>query len=178
MAIKVIGALDPGIRDCGIALLHGQTVQWGKLVRNPMRSGNDYEACRFMAMAVCVYMPRLDVLVIEWPRVYTAGKQVKDGHGTDPNDLLPLVGVGAAVAALFPDAKIVRRYPDEWKMQVEKIAMNIRVCGRLTPEERKTVEANDPNPEKPHDKGHNIWDAVGLGLHHVGRLERVRVIAR
>lgn len=180
---RVIGALDPSVRDCGLSLLYDKTVQWGKLVRNPMKSGHDYAACRSMALAVSIHFPRLDILVIEFPRIYTAGKQVKrDDHGnarsTDPNDLLPLVGVGTAVAALMPDTEIVTLYPDEWKGSVSKFAMNIRTCGRLSADERKTVEAKDPDPDKPHDKGHNVWDAVGIGLHYVGRLERVRVIAR
>lgn len=183
MVSRVIGTLDPGIRDCGIALLHGQNVQWGKLVRNPVREGNDYAACRSMALAVFVIFPRLDELVIEFPRIYTAGKQVKrDSEGrarsTDPNDLLPLVGVGAALAALMPDTRVITRYPDEWKGQMGKIPMNIRAMGRLSADERKLVEAKDPDPAKPHDKGHNVWDAVGIGLHHVGRLDRVRIYPR
>jgi hypothetical protein len=183
MVDKIIGSLDPGIRDCGLGLFYGQTVQWSKLVKNPKRSGNDYAACRSMALAVSIVFPRLDTLIIEFPRIYTAGKQVKkddDGRArsTNPNDLLPLVGVGAAVAALLPDTEIVSLYPDEWKGQVAKIAMNIRARGRLSEAERKTVEARDPDPARPHDKGHNVWDAVGIGLHHVGRLDRVRIIAR
>jgi hypothetical protein len=178
MAIKVIGSIDPGIRDCGIALFHDQTLIWGRLVKNPMRSGNDYNACRAMAQAVTILFPRLDELVIEWPRIFTAGKQIKNDNWADPNDLLPLVGVGAAVAMSFPEANIVRVYPDEWKGQVEKIAMNMRTMIRLTSEERKNVDAKDPDPDKPHDKGHNVWDGVGIGLHRLGRLDRVRVIPR
>jgi len=178
MVDKISGFLDPGIRKCGISLFHGQTLVFARTVKNPMRSGNDYAACRSMALAVSIVFPRLNVLGIEWPRVYTAGKQIKNGHGTDPNDLLPLVGVGTAVAALAPDAEIIRYYPDEWKGQVEKIAMNIRVLGRLSEVERSLVEAKDPDHGKPNAEGHDTWDAVGIGLHHLGRLDRVRIIAR
>jgi hypothetical protein len=178
MVDRINGFLDPGIRKCGIALFHGQSLVFARTVKNPMRTGNDYAACRSMALAVSIVFPRLDVLGIEWPRIYTAGKQMKDGHGTNPNDLLPLVGVGAAVAMSCPDAEIVRLYPDEWKGQVEKIAMNLRVLGRLSDVERKAVEAKDPDPGKPNAEGHDTWDAVGIGLHYLGRLDRVRVIAR
>lgn len=184
-------SIDPGIRDCGISYfdVDGE-LRAAALIVNPVKSGNDYAAIRSMACLVrawraCGHLPANGPreIACEYPRIYTVGKQIVRGgdgraHATDPNDLLPLVGVGAAIGALFPDAKIVRYYPDEWKGQLPKIAMNMRAMGRLSPAERARVDAEDPDPAKPKAKGHNVWDAVGIGLHHLGRLSRERVIPR
>lgn len=179
-------SIDPGIRDCGVSYfdVDGE-LRAADLIVNSIKSGNDYAAIRSMALAVQKWWGggTPGEIACEYPRIYTVGKQIVRGgdgraHATDPNDLLPLVGVGAAIGALFPDVKIVRYYPDEWKGQLPKIAMNMRAMGRLSPAERARVDAADPDPAKPKAKGHNVWDAVGIGLHHLGRLSRERVIPR
>ena len=49
--------------------------------------------------------------------------------------------------------------PAEWKGQVPKKIMNERVLSKLSAQERAIVKDN-----------HNAIDAVGLGLHVLGRL--------
>lgn len=108
-----------------------------------------------------------DHVVIEWPQVYTAGKSKGD-----PNDLLPLVGVGCALCALASYAKLWRFLPAEWKGQLPKgEAYETRLRARLSAQELAVIE----------DAGsltHNTLDAVGLGLFFLGRFAPRKVFPR
>src|SRR5262249_37275539 len=86
----------------------------------------------------------------------------------DQNDPPPLAGVACAVGALFPGAVLHSYLPRQWKGgAVDKAVMNRRVWDRLSLEERARV-ARLPRGGLSHD----CLDAVGVGLHHLGRLER------
>lgn len=161
--------VDPGIRGCGTALFDASTLLRAAYVRNPCKSGNGPHECREMAWQVALwvkgYVPVREI-IFEWPRVYTAAKL--EG---DPNDLPPLVGIDCAIAAFFPGVPVLRYFPEQWKGTTDKEVMNARVMSRLSDVERGRVE----------DAGHlthNVLDAVGIGLHHIGRLVRRRVFAR
>jgi hypothetical protein len=163
---------DPGIRGCGAARFEGDRLVRAAYVRNPHTHGNGIEECRAMARAVATWAGfNVTHVVSERQRIYTLAKQSKGGAWRDPNDLLPLAGVGCALAAFLPGATAVGYFPDEWGGQVEKEVKNARALERLTPEERACIQ----------DAGaltHNILDAVGIGLHHLGRFKRRRVYAR
>jgi hypothetical protein len=163
----VLLTLDPGIRGCGVALLDGPRVAWAKYVTNPVKSGADVHAVREMARAVWHALPHLTVarLLVEWPQVYTYGK----GKG-DPNDLLALVGVGSALAALLPGAVVEGVRPRVWKGTIDGDAMVARIQSRVTAAERVAIQLPCAS------LAHNVWDAVGIGLWRVGRLARQRVI--
>lgn len=169
---KHLLAIDPGIRGCGVAVYTPHGLRWAGYVKNPA-SGDTAEACLALARAVedaAVdegQLPVIGEIAFEWPRVYTIGK----GKG-DPNDLLPLVGVCMALCGRLFGSPATRYYPHEWKGQMQKGAAFVaRVQSRLTPEELGRVHARG-------HLGHNVWDAVGIGLHHLGRFERKRIIAR
>lgn len=163
---------DPGIRGCGAARFELGRLVRAAYVRNPSKRGNGIEECREMAQALARWgAPDVDTVVSERQRIYTLAKQSKNGAWRDPNDLLPLTGVSVALAALLPEAKAIGYFPDEWGGQVDKEVKNARALERLTPAERATIE----------DAGaltHNILDAIGIGLHHLGRFARRRVYAR
>ena len=168
--------IDPGIRHVGVALFAGELLIRAALVRSPCTRGNGAAECLAVAWEVAAWVSRaeagVDHVGVEWPRIYTVEKSKGD-----PNDLLALVGVGTAIGALLavdhellPDA-VTSVHPDEWKGQVPKATMTRRILDRLSPAERALIE----------DAGtltHNVVDAVGIGLHTLGRLERRRVIAR
>lgn len=164
-------ALDPGIRGCGVAFFQDGELQTGMYVPNPAARGNGPEEVRQMVAAVKYYLlPRctlgLDELVIEWPQVYSTSR------GKDPNDLLPLVGIGCGLACVFPRAYAVRYLPREWKSTMAKgAAFEKRVLDRLGTDERQFISG-------PRSLLHNVYDAIGLGLFHLGRFKPARVFAR
>ena len=173
-------AIDPGIRGCGVAMFVNHTEPKALIcagyVGNPNRKGNDLQEIRDLATAVNEFVDTAspswlcDELVIEWPQVYRAGKSKGD-----PNDLLILTAVAGALSYISVD-KAYRVLPRAWKGTVDPDACIERIKTRITPEEYACVEL-----PKAASLQHNVWDAVGIGLHAVGRgvlNARKRVIAR
>ncbi len=173
-------SVDPGIRGCGIACFADGVLYGAAYVESPLqRSDLDVAACVAMARAVVAYCAwstpgGFDEVVCEWPQIYTPGKMKGD-----PNDLPPLVGVDCAICASYPNAKHVSYRPAEWKGGLPKFGksgenpMEQRVMLRLDEKERAAIWW--PSAKS---LAHNVTDSLGLGLFHLGRFERYRVIAR
>lgn len=171
-------AIDPGIRGCGVACFAGSgadaRLYGAAYIESPVRTGAlDCAACVAMARAVVAYCAwstpgGFQQVVCEWPQVYTGGKMKGD-----PNDLPPLAGVDCAICALYPNAELITYLPAQWKGQAPKDVTAARAKAKLTAEELTAVWL-------PSAKGlqHNVWDAVAIGLHHLGRFMRNQVIAR
>lgn len=168
-------AVDPGIRHCGVAAIddaYGEgpaRIVACALLKNPETEGAGPRECAFMARQVLSWNPGIGAgeAVLEWPQVYT--------HGSiDRNDLLPLAGVQAAIAAGLRMCEIVAPLPAKWKGQVKKEVMLRRIESRMHPEERALVDAL----KLPKSLRHNVIDACGLALWRVGRLVFERVITR
>jgi hypothetical protein len=165
-------AIDPGKRGSGVALFDKDTKELlrAAYVRNRCVDEDDLALCASMAHAIRwwhaelgVFAPVTDV-VVERPRIYTASKQRgKDGNWRDPNDLPPLFGVDVGVAVLFPNATPRSCFPRDWTGTLDKPAMNARTLQRLTDVERGRIAS------EPEHLYHNILDAIGIGLHFVGR---------
>ena len=166
----IILAVDPGIRGCGAAVFQAERLLAAEYVRNPCIAGSIPDAILDMARAVVVWfwsvgLQAPDALVIEWPQIYRAGKMKGD-----QNDLLPLVGVDLAIAAKLNVQTIAYR-PAEWKGQMTKDATQARVTARLDRVETNRIRHAGA-------KDHNTYDAIGIGLHHIGRFQPTRVFAR
>lgn len=150
-------SVDPGLRHCGVAVWFDRRLIRAGLVTNSMIAGRGPVAHKLMAQSVIQYVfPNGQTeYVLEYPRIYPKGAQRKG----DLNDLLDLAGVDGAIAALAQGA-VQFVYPADWKGQIPKKIMNDRVWGVLTTSERIVCQSKD----------HNILDAVGIGLHALGRL--------
>lgn len=157
-------AVDPGIRECGVALFVGRTLERCTLVKSP--APVDAPAplrCAAMAASVELWAANIpDVLVVEWPQVYRAGRGKR---GADPNDLLLLSGVCSALAARGPWGVVGSVLPREWKGTLPKEVACERVLARLSQEERVIVDAL----RLPKSRVHHVLDAVGIGFHSIGR---------
>lgn len=165
-------ALDPGYAEgCGVALFDD-----GKLIDadfvNAIATRYDIlQRCQWMAKDVLQWtMGRGTTLIAEWPQVYVAARSKGD-----PNDLLGLAAVCAGVAMGSQWQRVVSVTPRDWKGTTPKpskgapYVMEKRVRGRLSAAEAHLLPAG---------VRHDIVDAVGIGLHHLGRLDRKRVIPR
>lgn len=172
-------AVDPGIRGCGISRFTDGKLTWCAYMLNPVDKGAGVVAAVAMAKALehCIW-PRSFVLV-EWPQTY-GGRAAKG----DANDLFPLAGVDAAICmiAQMNGCTYENVTPHEWKGSVPKGANNEnaiirnRVESRLDQHELAVFHDSVDGMAKKY--GHNVIDAVGIGLHAVGRFDRKRVIAR
>ena len=174
-------AIDPGLRHAGVAVFESGVLVGAECVRARERHGklsdplalNENIAgyvVRFVREFVRAGVP-VEV-VAEWPRVFGRGRS----RG-DPNDLLPLSGCSAAcVARIQPEAARSVR-PDEWKgtMPTDTVVAG-RVLARLN--EAETIVYRRALHVAGATLGHNVTDAVGIGLHRLARFEPVRVIPR
>jgi len=162
----VILSIDPGLRGIGAALFDpkGPLLYCG-YIKNPITEGagpqawfslgdHAYEVLK--AVARKLNKP-IDVFITELMVVYK-----KNTRG-DPNDLIQVTGVSAAVGAALPIKKAFAYPARVWKGQVPKQIHNARVIGSLTADERALLEACGC----PKALLHNVIDAVGLGLYHL-----------
>lgn len=168
-------AVDPGIRGCGVALFEGPTLVACAYVFNKAKEGNRAAEAADMARAIGVefVMGRvIDELVVEWPRVYATRLRKGEMDGQDPNDLIALSAIDGALAYRM-GVKTTSYVPSEWKGQMKKEPCHARIKSRLNPRELAILMDADNDAKS---KAHNVYDAVGIGLHHLGRLKPVRVI--
>lgn len=162
-------AVDPGLRACGCAVFSDGALVAASYVCSTLGRETAAQAVA-TARAVAAYAQRLcgvvDEVALEWPVVYAT--RIRRGlAGADPNDLLGLAAVDGAVAALV-GAPSVTYAPREWKGQMPHGALEARVRSRLDAGELRVL--NDAVAALPASKSHNVVDAVGVGLHQVGRL--------
>jgi len=166
-------AIDPGINGCGVARFAGGYLIRAWYEENPTKKDAPIiDRCIGVARSVQNRVVALGLgafreVVCEWPQVYRAG--LSKG---DPGDLLPLVAIGVSLCTLFPLCKSYAYLPHAWKGSIPKGEVyENRLFSRLSEEEKsKIISARS--------KTHNILDAIGIGLHHLGRFEPKRVISR
>ena len=165
-------AIDPGIRNLGIAEFDDGKLQRAALIRNPVKKGDDLTAAWAMSRAVREWLG-VEVFIsavgVEIPRVYRA--QFQKG---DQNDLISLAMFAGVVLARIrvnnEHCQRVRLYPYEWKGQADAdTVIPRRIMERLSPAE---VEKIQPCPESLR---HNVIDAIGIGLKMIGRFEPRRI---
>ena len=177
-------SIDPGIRGSGAALFIDSRLIRAEYVRNPAKEGSGPRECATMAQALydwaCSFVGRFDnrsTLAQEIPATYS-GRATRG----DANDLFPLMGVQAALAALLPSAEVLYYRPSEWKGSIQKplnasgeveYVITTRVKSRLSAEEQACVKW--PSSVK---YGWDVADSLGVGLAALGRFDRMRRFAR
>lgn len=98
-------------------------------------------------------------VVCELPRIYPTGK----GKG-NPNDLISVALSAGRLCALYPGTQYV--FPHSWKAQVDGDIMCQRILCFLSKPEATRFQV------LPKSKEHNMIDAIGIGLWHLGRMGR------
>ncbi len=156
-------SIDPGLRQCGVALFKDGVLTHALLVKNPVRSERGLTAWRGMARAVerAVYarVRRVDDIAVEFMQVYPGRK------GGKPADLMEVTAVASAIGAAVPALGAGYAYvPKKWKGTVPKPIHNRFIESRLKGGEHLTIEPCAPSLRN------NIIDAIGIGLYTLGRL--------
>ena len=148
-------AVDPGVHASGWALLAGSGPP--ALV-----------ACGLHRVDPSLFDEwpvSIDVLAIEVPQVYRAGRS----RG-DPSDLVDLaIAAGRAIEAVGA-GEVRRLRPAEWKGQTPKAICHRRARALLGPDELGRLELCLAPVARP--LRHNVLDAVALGLWASGRRTR------
>jgi hypothetical protein len=99
-----------------------------------------------------------DECVCEIPVIYPVGK----GKG-NPNALVQVALRAGILTALMTTTYVT---PSKWKSTVKKEIMCRRIETFLRPEEHALI------PDLPRTTLHNVLDAIGIGLWHLGRMGR------
>lgn len=156
----MILAIDPGLRACGAAWFENDILVRAELV-SVKKVESDAKAFVAMAHAVGVTSAAVTELAVEYPQQYARAPSPRDA-------VQKLVGVIGALSVTFAKSNTEYYFPRQWKGQVPKSVMHRRILGRLSDEEKAII------PGLAASKLHNVLDAIGIGLHHVGRLKRRR----
>lgn len=168
-------AVDPGVRGCGVAIFKNQHLHHASYVRNPASATERCLPILWNEMAWRMKMFREEwlqtddfALIVELPQVYRKSKG-------DPNDLLSLAAiVGALTVSMSPSFAEAYR-PARWKGQVPKDIMIRRIKELIKPEEWEVIRlpewTHKLKQDKEHRLAHNVYDAIGIGMYHVGRLD-------
>jgi len=146
----MILCVDPGVHGCGCALFEMSILQCAGYVRGdfPTTASRVREGVG----------GGVDGLVLEVPRVYPGPR------ANDPNDLIDLALVDGLIAGEFT-VPLKTYYPSDWKGQVPKKIMTERIKKTLDEVELLRVDRIGA-------LDHNTFDAVGIGLHYLGRLNK------
>ena len=148
-------AVDGGLRGCGCAVFRDGTLQSAWYKPNPARTGRGPKAWNAMAKA---FLGATDhVVVVEYMQIYRGAKQKGD-----PNDVAEVNGVVGAICGAHESA--TGYLPRQWKGQVPKKIMGKRILSKLSAAEKKCIQ------KCPASLKHNVVDAIGIGLFHLGRL--------
>lgn len=162
--------VDPGLRGCGVAVFNKGVLLEAQYVKNPNEKDRGPVAHAMMAEAILKQLPNgyeYMAMAVEFPRIYPGLSDI------DLNDLLDVAGVASAfvsAAAWYPDSSLMLGsarfvYPSEWKGTIKKKIMTERIQNSLTESERGLIKSVG-------SKDHNTIDAVGIGLHFLGRLNK------
>jgi hypothetical protein len=156
-------AIDPGLRCLGAAVFVSGKLERAFLARSPEKVKRGPGAWMDMAKSVLATVTNngrvpvmFDQIVSEYPQVYRMSR--------NPGDLIELTGVVGAVMGLIPAHKHVGYLPREWKGSCPGDVFVERIETRLDADDVARIE---PCPKSLR---HNVIDAVGLGLHHLGLL--------
>lgn len=104
-------------------------------------------------------------IYIERPMIYPGGRQQ-----ARPRDIITLAlraGDWAGWLRGFVGVQAEYVEPAEWKGQVRKDIHHARIWARLSPAEQ-AIAADAAKGIAP-SKRHNMLDAIGIGLHAIGR---------
>jgi len=167
MRWTVLISVDPGINGCGVAYFIGDKLVKAMYVKNPAKK-DILPGYRAFSMAQAVIgtkaEPWNDQLVLEYPQIY------RGPRANNPNNLLTLALVDGALMGLFGNHAILY-LPHAWKGSVDPDVCVARVQARLSAAEMGQVELPAAS------LAHNVWDAIGIGLFHLGRFNPRRVYA-
>lgn len=169
--MRILLAIDPGKHGHGVALFAEGHLLTAWYSGGEGGAGNVLlETCRPLLQALQALqrqgLTSIDTVVIERPQAYSGAQQ--SANPEDVADLCVVVGALAATLRplLTPLGGVLFVRPADWKGQVPKEIMKGRAEAALTADEVSAIEL----PKAVKTLGHNVWDAVALGLWREGRI--------
>jgi hypothetical protein len=163
-----VTAIDCGLRWCGVATSVDDILIDARLIANP--ETKDRGILAWVSMAKTVLADR-EVRYSRGLVLEVMHHRQKNSRG-DGADLLEVNGVVGALASAFRGDHLYGLYPHDWLLIKKEVMWKERVCPRLSAKERAAIKLPCAS------KAHNVKDAIGILLKHLGRLEPKRIIYR
>ena len=110
------------------------------------------------------YEHQVGQIVVEYPQIYAPGQSKGD-----PNDLPPMVGIDVGLACLFPRVPVQSYFPREWAGATTKAKSGDAWLSPRGQRVRQRLSASELAVLADVRVTHDVIDAIGIGLHHVGR---------
>ena len=171
-------AVDPGLDSPGAALFRDGVLIAAARITVPELGTGVSHGHRALAAADAIFQwattqrAKVSIVAHEWPQIYAGSKS-----RANPNNLIGMAAVDGAVDAAFAFVAASRGeqlelrtfLPAEWAGQLPKdthkgkywlSARGTRIKSRL----------NDAEWQIAADVNHDAGDAIGIGLHALGRL--------
>lgn len=147
-------SIDPGVKHCGVALWDDDQLASAWLAKGP----NWYQTAINVGRGINQHVPNIDRhdIVIEKPQIYHQSRLKGD-----PNDLIDLAVFVGAVCMAVATGDVRMYLPREWKGSTPKDVKIERIKKSLSVEEHSRIDLPAPSLQ------HNVFDAVGIGLHHL-----------
>jgi hypothetical protein len=156
----LIICIDPGSKKAGVSLFEED----GTLMTAWLAVGADWrETADNIMRKMPVSMCRVNSVVVERMQYY-------EGSDVPVEDLITLSLMAGRVTGLFSGwvgENTFTYLPKQWKGQVPKDIMIARIISKLTPAEVRRVQLPKTKVGQK-----DVWDAVGIGLHHLRKKRR------
>lgn len=163
-------SLDPGLECCGWALWCGNVLFHAGVSRRKKNTEVPANTWRKHAWKIYAdimdrgpeWFGTTDFLVSECPQVYKFSK-------ANPAGLIQVAAVMGAVSGVLEVENTYTYLPREWQGGKTKNKTETRpvIEGELSAQEKKIIS----KLKLKKGVAHNLWDAVGIGLWHCGRLQ-------
>jgi len=139
-------AFDPGTTTGWSLFDDGVLVSGGKMTKKKIMAGDVPD------------FGKIDLLLIEMPKIYPAGRQKKP-----PNDIIQTAILAGHLSGLYRKTSLLVEFvlPEDWKGSIPKEIHQLRIWRALSTEEKSRLL-----------KDHNTVDAAGIGLWRIRRLRR------
>jgi Holliday junction resolvasome RuvABC endonuclease subunit len=159
--MKVLLAVDPGLNSCGWAVFHHQEPVRAGIIEPRERGGDAFisrcaTVVRQLRNQILEEDPPVEV-VCEWMQMFGSASSAMAWKTGDLQRPIFLVGMLAG-RLWIPADRFHVVTPNEWKGQLPKDEVIRRI--------RKLL--GEPMCDQLH-LVKDAWDAVGIGLHHLGR---------
>lgn len=161
--VERLVAVDPGLRECGVAVFENGKLVFAKLVTAPHRREG---ATQWSDMALEV-KSEVDLPV---DRMAVEQMEVRKTKTSAWKDIMQLAHVAGGIFALFAlkSTEVISVKPSRWTQGRPKQANHVRIRSRLNRgETRALTEGLEETPSANHKE---LLDAVGIGLYVLRRL--------
>lgn len=163
MTVRYTAAVDLGKTKVGVAVFADTTLKLAFTSHSlrgssPQAVAQDIMVRLMTSLPDWAWLPLPPHFVCEWPMKYPLARIYH-------KNLDELYEVGYAIGQLT-NGWDARYRPSAWKGNVPKAAHHRRIKRALTAEELYALR----------DLGHDTWDAVGIGLFHLGRTKRGGIV--